>query len=111
REQCGPVPLRPLPKIEACKSWQLTPWREPQNQSQQMPKSRRMAEKVCDSRCQRCPSRPSVDHPKEICPQRPLLVFVIVRKEFGFVSRNVNVRGAFRFASFARKAQIERLLD
>src|SRR6202171_1385051 len=76
-----------------------------------MPQSRGTAKKVRDSRRQRAPPRPSIDHPKGICSKRASLPLVIVREKFGLVCRNVAVRRAFRFARFAREAQIERFLD
>src|SRR5260370_32121717 len=107
----GPLPPRPLPKIEAGKSWHLTLWREPQNQSQQMPKSGRMTEKVCDFRRQGGPLCQSIDLPEGIGAQRPPLVFVVVREKLRLVGCNVDVRRAFRFAGLARETQIERFLD
>src|SRR5712664_3522188 len=89
RKQRGPLPPRPLPKIEAGKSWHLTLWREPQNQSQQMPKSRRIAEKVCECRRQGGPFCQSIDLPEGIGAQRPPLVFVVVREKLRLVGCNV----------------------
>src|SRR4051812_10070499 len=37
--------------------------------------------------------------------------FVVVSKEFGFVSGHVHVDRAFAFATFAREAEVERFLD
>src|SRR5713226_627124 len=68
-KQCRPRPLCPSPKIEVRKSGQLTLRREPQHQSERVPKSRRTCEKVCHRRSQRGPPRPSIDHPKGVCPQ------------------------------------------
>src|SRR5258708_27123509 len=62
-EQCRPLPSRPSPKIQAGKSRKLTLWRETQNQSQQMPQSWNMAEKVCDARRERSKTLPTINNP------------------------------------------------
>src|ERR1700730_7616780 len=101
------MPARPSAKIEAGKLRYLTLWCQPQNQSQQVPQSWELTEEIGDSRSKRAQPRPSINHAKGVGSQRTPLTFVIVRKEFRLVGRNVDVRRALRFAGFARKAQIE----
>ena len=67
--------------------------------------------KLASAGATRSELRPAVDHSKSISVQRPALAFVIVRQKLRLVRRDVDVRRAFRFAGFAGKAQVERLLD
>src|SRR5258708_28224730 len=50
-----------------------------------------------------------VDVTEKVGAARAHAAFVEVRKEFGFVGRDIDTDGAIAFASFASEAEIERL--
>src|SRR5713226_8552440 len=68
-----------------------------------------MAHKICGARSERGQLRPAVDAPEKMGMQRPRFALVIMRKEFGAISGDIHVGGAFRFTRLAGKAKIERL--
>src|SRR5260370_39836670 len=76
---------------------------------QNVAEARCLAEEIGDARSNRSELRPAVDHSKRIRMQRTGSVLVIMSEEFRFISGDVHVGRAFRFAGFARETQIERL--
>ena len=70
-----------------------------------------MTEKIGDAWYRRCKSRPTIDFSKRVCPQRPALALIVVRKEFRSVGSNIDIRRALGLARFAGETQIERFFD
>src|SRR6266853_1758675 len=76
---------------------------------QNVAEARRLAKKIGDAWSNRSELRPAIDHSKRIRMQRTGSVLVIVSEEFRFISGNVHVGRAFRFAGLAGETKIERL--
>src|ERR1700751_3255505 len=55
--------------------------------------------------------RPTIDVSKRVMIQWTRSTFVIVRKKFGFIGSDIDVRRALALAAFARKTEIQRFFD
>src|SRR5438270_3889809 len=99
--------VEPVAKSFGSKGWDLALLRNVQHRLHQVAESRSLTEEVCDFGRNGGQFRPAIDVSKGVCVQWTLMFFIIVRHEFGLISRHVHVNWAFAFASFAAQTQIE----
>src|SRR6185437_5469949 len=106
----GFAPVKPLAECLRSEGWNLPLAWYLQHGFHQVTEAWSLAEEVGELRSNGRQGGPAVDVSKRKCRNGTLVLLIVMRHEFRFVRRNVNIYRTLALASLATQAEIERFL-